>query len=238
MSQRTLKVCIGYDYREAIAYHVLAHSIMRRASKPVTIQPIILSQYGDFWKRERSPLQSTDFTYARFLTPWLADDGEVSIFMDCDMLCLTDIWKLEAIARADPYQDVFVVKHDYHPRTEDKFLGQKQTAYPCKNWSSLIAFNGHRQAVRGLDPAYVNKAEPMDLHQFKWAQNVGSLDPEWNHLVGEYPPNPNAKIVHFTLGGPYFRGYENCEFADAWFEELRDMQHRDSPSFELVRQWL
>ena len=234
----TLKVCIGYDHREAIAYHVLSHSILKRASGPVCIQPIMLSQFSQFWNRKRSPLQSTDFTYARFLTPWLADDGEVSIFMDCDMLCLADVYELAAIARADPYQDVFVVKHDYTPRTEDKFLGAKQTVYPCKNWSSLIVFNGHRQAVRNLTPAAVNLAEPMFLHQFGWAPDVGSLDPEWNHLVGEYPPNPKAKIVHFTLGGPYFRGYENCEYASAWFDELRDMQHRDSPSFEFIRHWL
>jgi hypothetical protein len=234
----TLKVCIGYDHREAIAYHVLAHSIMRRASKPVCIQPIILSQFSEFWKRERSPLQSTDFTYARFLTPWLADEGQVSIFLDCDMLCLTDICQLEAIARADPYQDVFVVKHDYEPCTSDKFLGAKQTVYPCKNWSSMMVFNGHRQAVKDLKPAYVNKAEPMALHQFQWAQSIGSLDPEWNHLVGEYPANPSAKIVHFTLGGPYFRGYSDCEYAEQWFDELRDMQNRSSPSFDLIRHWL
>ena len=237
MNSKTLKVCIGYDHREAIAYHVLSHSILRRASGPVCIQPIMLSQLPMF-TRERSPLQSTDFTYARFLTPWLADDGEVSIFMDCDMLCLGDIYELAAIAKADPYQDVFVVKHDYLPRTEDKFLGAKQTVYPCKNWSSLMVFNGHRQSVRNLKPEYVNKAEPMDLHQFKWAQSLGSLDPEWNHLVGEYPPNPKAKLVHFTLGGPYVRGYESCEFSFEWFEELRDLQHRDSPSFYLERQWI
>lgn len=234
----SLKVCIGYDHREAIAYHVLCHSILKRASGPVCIQPIMLSQFAKFWNRPRSPLQSTDFTYARFLTPWLAGDGETSIFMDCDMLCLADIYELAAIARTDPYQDVFVVKHDYTPLTEDKFLGAKQTLYPCKNWSSLIVFNGHRQAVRNLTPAYVNKAEPMDLHQFTWASNIGSLGTEWNHLVGEYPPNPNAKLVHFTLGGPYFRGYEDCEFSSQWFEELRDMQHRDSPSFDLVRSWI
>lgn len=234
----SLKVCIGYDHREAIAYHVLAHSIMRRASRPVSIQPINLQQLRNVFTRERSPMQSTDFTYARFLTPYLADDGEVSIFMDCDMLCLEDIWQLVGVAKADPYKDVFVVKHDYTPVTEDKFLGAKQTAYPCKNWSSLIVFNGHRQAVRNLTPAYVNKAEPMELHQFKWAQDIGSLDTSWNHLVGEYLPNPHAKLVHFTLGGPYFRGYEKCEYADEWFDELRDMQHRESPSFELIRHWL
>lgn len=233
-----LTVAIGYDHRESIAYHVLAHSIMRRASRPVRIQPITLNQLVGIFTRERSPMQSTDFTYARFLTPALSDDNSVSVFLDCDMLCLVDICELEDIALSSLYHDVLVVKHDYIPRTEDKFLGQPQTVYPCKNWSSVMVFNGHRQAVKNLTPEYVNKATPMDLHQFKWAQSVGELDTSWNHLVGEYPANPTAKIVHFTLGGPYFQGYSGCEYSQEWFDELRDMQYRDCPSFNLVRQWL
>lgn len=237
----TLKVCIGYDHREAIAYHVLAHSITRRASRPVSIQPIILSQFNGIWTRPRSPQQSTDFTFARFLTPWLAGDGDisgVSIFLDSDMLCLDDICKLEDIARSNPYYDVFVVQHDYEPTSETKFLNQPQTVYPCKNWSSVMVFNGHRQRVRDLTPPYVNLASGMDLHQFKWAERVGPLPLKWNHLVGEYPPNPEAALAHFTLGGPWFKGYEKCEFSQAWESELKDMLHRDSPSFDLVRSWL
>lgn len=220
-----LTVGIGYDARESVAYHVLSHSIMRRASKPVRIMPIMLSQLNGIFTRPRSPEQSTDFTYARFLTPWLADENSTSVFLDCDMLCLTDICELEQLAMQHMYDDVLVVKHDYTPKTSSKFLGAKQTTYPCKNWSSVMVFNGHRQPVKNLTPDYVNHARPMDLHQFKWAQTVGSLPAEWNHLVGEYPQNPNAKIVHYTLGGPYFEEYESCEYSNLWFAEFQNMMH-------------
>lgn len=234
-----LTIGIGYDRRESIAFYVLAHSILRRASRPIRILPIATSTLPDY-KRPRSPMQSTDFTYARFLTPYLADRNGVSIFLDCDMLCLTDICALEDIAWAqgNHLHDVLVVQHDYTPCAENKFLNQPQTLYPCKNWSSVMVFNGHRQPTKNLTAHVVNTAEPMYLHQFKWADSVGSLAPEWNHLVGEYSPNPHAKIAHFTLGGPWFKGYENCEYADAWFDELHDMLHRDSPSFVFDRQWL
>jgi lipopolysaccharide biosynthesis glycosyltransferase len=198
----------------------------------------MLSQLSGIYKRERSSMQSTDFTYARFLTPYFGDENNVSVFLDCDMLCLTDICELEDIALSNLHSDVLVVKHDYIPTTETKFLGQPQTVYPCKNWSSVMVFNGHRTAVKKLTPEYVNKAAPMDLHQFKWAGEVGSLDPAWNHLVGEYHPNPNAKIVHYTLGGPYFQGYQQCEYSAIWYAELQDMLHRDSPAFDLYRQWI
>jgi lipopolysaccharide biosynthesis glycosyltransferase len=233
-----LNVCIGYDHRESIAFHVLAHSILRRASRPVSIVPLALSALPNY-TRPRSPMQSTDFTYSRFLTPSMADDNAVSIFMDCDMLCLTDICELEDIARrgANPYHDVLVVQHDYTPRDESKFLSQPQTTYPCKNWSSLIVFNGWRSSVKALTSQVVNTAEAMHLHQFKWCQSVGKLPCEWNHLVGEYEHNPDAKIVHYTLGGPWFKGYERCEYSEEWYAELADMLHRDSPSFDLIRQW-
>ncbi len=232
-----LTIGIGYDKRESIAFYVLAHSIMRRASRPIRILPIATSLLPDY-VRHRSPLQSTDFTYSRFLTPSLADENSISIFLDCDMLCLTDICELEDIAKQHLYTDVLVVKHDYTPQDHPKFLGQQQTFYPCKNWSSMMVFNGHRQAVKNLNAPIVNTASPMHLHQFNWATTIGSLHPAWNHLVGEYEPNPDAKIVHFTLGGPWFSGYRDCEYSKQWFDELADMLHRDQPSFNLERQWL
>ncbi len=223
-----LKIYIGFDQKEAVTWHVLAHSIMARSSKPVQICPISLSTLNGIFNRERDAKQSTDFTYARFLTPYLAGPG-ISIFMDSDMLCLCDIWELEALARANPYSDVLVVKHVYSPREGKKFLGNEQTIYPCKNWSSLMVFNGHRQALRNLTPDYVNTAEPMDLHRFRWALDVGALPGEYNHLVGEYLPNPHAKIVHYTLGAPCFREYQTCEYAYEWFKELGRMTYCADP---------
>jgi hypothetical protein len=219
-----LKVFIGFDQHESIAYNVLAHSIQRRASKPVAIIPLRLEQLGHIFTRPRSPDQSTDFTYTRFLTPYLAGSEGISIFLDCDMLCRCDIYELETFVKADWYNDVCVVKHDYTPNPAKKFLNQKQTIYPCKNWSSLMVFNGHRTPVKRLTPEYINTAPAMDLHQFKWAQNVGELPKEYNHLVGEEGySGHNAKIVHYTRGGPWFKGFEHCDYSTHWFAEFEDM---------------
>lgn len=221
-----LNVVIGYDRNEAVAYHVLAHSLMKRASKPISVTGLYLPQLekSGIYKRERDPRQSTDFTFSRFLTPWLTSAmGGHSVFMDCDMLCLGDICELDKLAGEQMYRDVLVVKHHYAPNPDAKFLGQQQTVYPCKNWSSLMVFNGHRTAVKKLTPSYVNEASPMDLHQFKWAHDVGELPRDWNHLVGEYDPNPNAKLVHFTRGGPWFPESGSCEFAEQWWDEYYDM---------------
>jgi hypothetical protein len=43
-------------------------------------------------------------------------------------------------------------------------------------------------------------------------------------LVGEYAYRPDAKIVHYTLGGPYFDDYRECDYAAEWFEEFDSMR--------------
>lgn len=31
--------------------------------------------------------------------------------------------------------------------------------------------------------------------------------------------------MHFTIGGPYFNEYRDCDYADEWFEEQRRMTY-------------
>jgi hypothetical protein len=224
-----IKVFIGYDPREAVAYSVLAHSIHARASVPVAIAPLVLSELTGVLTRERHALQSSDFSFSRFLTPFLSDYADWSIFMDCDMLVLDDIAKLFAL-RDDRYA-VMVVKHDHVPRERKKFLDQPQTPYQKKNWSSVMLFNNAR--CRTLTPDYVNTATGLELHQFKWLANdrlIGEIPSCWNHLVGYHPPRRDASLVHYTLGGPYFEEYRDCEYAEEWRRERQAMLRVDQRS--------
>lgn len=223
-----IRVFIGYDPRETVAYHVLAHSILTRASHPVSITPIMLSQLGGVFNRERNPLQSTDFAFSRFLTPYLAGYEGWAIFMDCDMLVLDDIAKLWAL-RDEKYA-VMTVKHDYVPRGEKKFLGQPQTAYEKKNWSSVMLMNCG--ACRALTPEYVQTASGLELHRFRWLGDdakIGALPLAWNFLVGEYEPLPKEQVsnLHYTEGGPYFPDYVDCDYAGLWFKEYHAMIYAD-----------
>lgn len=217
-----IPVYIGYDPREAVAYNVLAHSINARASQPVAIAPLMLSQLRQIHHRERNPLQSTDFSFTRFLTPYLADYQGWSIFMDCDMLVLDDIAKLWAL-RDDRYA-VMCVKHDHVPRESIKFLNAPQTPYAKKNWSSVMLFNNAK--CRALTPEYVDTASGLELHQFKWLEDeslIGEIPHRWNHLVGYDEPNPDVSLVHYTLGGPYFNEFVDCEYSKEWFTDREQM---------------
>lgn len=217
-----MRICIGFDPKETVAYHVLVNSIMRYSSGPCEFIPINKRNIPAFTRGLEDG--STEFSFSRFLTPYLSGYKGQSVFMDCDMLVRCDIYELLDYVGCS---DVSVVKHDYIPKGTDKFLGNKQYVYPKKNWSSLMVFNNWRTPVKRLTPDVVNTASGKYLHQFEWAQEVGELPPEYNHLCGEYPLNKDAKIVHFTLGTPCFEGYENQEYADEWFKERDLMLHHD-----------
>jgi hypothetical protein len=217
-----IRVFIGYDSRETVAYGVLAHSINVRASEPVAIAPVMLGQLKDVFRRERNPLQSTEFSFSRFLVPYLCGYEGWAVFMDCDMLMLQDVSRLWALR--DERYAVQVVKHEHVPREEVKFLGAVQTKYQKKNWSSVMLMNCAR--CTALTPDYVSKASGLELHQFKWLGDdglIGEIPHDWNHLVGFDPPRPGVSLAHFTIGGPWFPEYAACEYSREWFAEREAM---------------
>lgn len=213
-----LKIFVGYDSREPAAFAVCVHSILAHASIPVSITPLVQAtlRTDEVYTRARTGVESTEFSFTRFLVPALCQFTGIAIFMDCDFLVQADITELLLYAVAYPDHAVHVCQHDYTPRDATKFLGQTQTAYPRKNWSSLIVFNN--RLCTALTPAFVNAASGLELHRFLWAGDaIGALPLDWNHLVGEYPPNPNARALHYTLGGPWFEASRATDHADRWF---------------------
>jgi lipopolysaccharide biosynthesis glycosyltransferase len=217
-----MNVFVGYDSKEIVAFHTLCHSIIKHSSMSVRFTPIYLQNVKNIFWRSRSSLQSTEFSFSRFLVPYLSEYEGWSLFLDCDMLARADIAELFNLR--DERCSVQVCKHNYVPKDTTKFLGNVQTKYEKKNWSSLMLFNNSR--CKRLTTEYVNTASGLELHQFKWLETeseIGELPLVWNWLVGEYSKNADAKMVHFTLGGPYFSDYRNCDYADEWRSAFNEM---------------
>jgi hypothetical protein len=201
-----------------VAFHALQRSIHERASQPVSITPISLTQLNGIFCRVRNSLQSTKFSFSRFLTPWFCGFEGLALFVGCDMLMrgdVADLWKLRDRSTRCRSSSTTMCR-----REETKFLAAVQTKYQKKNWSSVILFNCRECAA--LTPDYVNTATGLELHQFKWFgddSRIGKIPSAWYHLVDEYEPNSDAKLVHYTLGGPYFDEYRGCEFSGERFDE-------------------
>ena len=209
-----INLIVGFDQREAVAYHVFCQTIIDRSTMPVQFLPLAENTLNEY--KEVHTDGSNKFIYSRFLTPYLMNFSGWAIFADGDMVCQADIselWSLRDEAKA-----VQVVKHDYKTKSTKKYLGNKNEDYPKKNWSSLILWNcGHPENAI-LTPEFIQSQPGSYLHRFSWLRDdlIGELDAEWNWLAIEYPKNPNAKIIHYTLGTPCFKDYANEPMSDAW----------------------
>jgi lipopolysaccharide biosynthesis glycosyltransferase len=214
---KPIPIFIGYDSREAIAFHTCVNSIVRHASQPVSIMPLALNNFKDYTETHTDG--SNQFIYSRFLVPHLMDYQGQAIFMDGDMIVRGDIAELWAMR--DLGKDVQVVKHDYKTKMTTKYLGSKNEDYPRKNWSSVMIFNCQNFPTKKLTPEYIQKSTGAHLHRFEWTTDdrVGALPPEWNWLPDEYGANPDAKLLHYTLGTPCFHEFATTPMADEWHRE-------------------
>lgn len=189
-----IAVFVGYDPRQPIAAQVACHSIWARASEPIAIIRLQLLTLPI----TRRGL--TEFTYSRFLVPYLSRFEGWSVFVDADILCRDNLADLLARAQSNPPAAVHVVQG---PRRFE--------------WASLMVFDNARCGA--LTPAYVE--DPAHgLFDLAFAEGaVGALPAEWNHLIGYDPPNRRAKLVHFTQGIPIWPETARCEFAEDWLSE-------------------
>lgn len=202
----------GFDRREEPGSHVFLSSVMQHAADPLNLIPLT----------SRGLAQGTnEFTLSRFLAPSLCGFAGHSIFVDgADMIMLDDIAKLDALF--DAQYAVQVVKHaDYTSRHARKYIGTalecEQSNYARKNWASVMLFNNEHPAWRELTRV-LSSAAKIDVLQFRFLENreIGSLPPEWNVIVDEGHEHPEAKILHWTAGIPFFPHYADAPRAAEW----------------------
>jgi lipopolysaccharide biosynthesis glycosyltransferase len=225
-----MKVFIGWDSREDIAFKVCRESMARHSSLWLDIKPIKQNEMRErslYW-RDHDPLSSTEFTFTRFLVPYLAGYEGWALFCDCDFLFREDIGTLEDYM--DGSKAVYVVKHNYEPTEKTKMDGAVQTQYPRKNWSSFMLINcGHKQVKENLTLETVNKASGLYLHRFQWLTDdvIGQLPVAYNYLEGWNTKDdcPNPIGVHFTRGGPWFRDYLHVEYGDEWIQYAKRLSY-------------
>ena len=234
-----LSIFIGYDPKEAIAYHACVQSIIENTTIPVSITPLNLSMFKNY--EENHTDGSNAFIYSRFLTPYLKQFKGVGLFIDGDMIVNEDLNNLFKLF--NPKYAVQVVKHDYKTKFKTKYLGNKNEDYPRKNWSSVVLFNCSHKSNKILTPELISRSKGSYLHRFSWLKDkeIGSLPLDWNYLVKEFSPKPGASLLHYTVGTPCFSEYNNGPEAQIWnnyfsnliqgFDDLN--QNKNSPKYNI-----
>lgn len=152
----------------------------------------------------------TEFTFSRFLVPYLCGFQGTALFLDADMVVTSDI--AELFDKADGISSVQVNKN------QAKF-----------EWPSAMLFNCARCTM--LTPAYVDDRRNQ-LFDFAWATDgIGEFPGDWNHCVGYAPPRLDAKLYHFTKGVPVWRetrgNLEDNVFYDAMKHMLYTVSHAE-----------
>lgn len=249
--QSLLNVYIGWDSREAVAADVCSFSILKRTNSTVKISYLKhreLRKLGAFarpwlvdgptgeWADliDNRPF-STEFSHTRFLVPHLMNHRGWALFMDSDMVFLSDIQKLFDLCN-DQYA-VMCVKHIHKPKSNaTKMDGRQQLSYHRKNWSSFFLINCSHPANKFITPEKVNFMKGSDLHSFSWLKDheIGELPYDYNYISGVSPARGGTDgmpaVIHFTEGGPWFSECPEVPYGGTWTSEYEEWQ-RSSHSF-------
>lgn len=189
-----LKVFIGVDPRQPVAFNVLANSIVRHASKPVAITALSLKTLPI----KRRGL--TEFTFSRFLVPYLCGFEGTALFLDADMVVTGDIAELFAQADGSAVQ-----------------VNKDQAQF---EWPSAMLFDCAKCSK--LTPEFVEDRANV-LYDFKWASGIGAFPAEWNKAVGYAPSGTDAKLYHFTKGIPVWKETRGNVEDAVYFEAMKHM---------------
>lgn len=188
-----VRVFLGSDSRQPLAVNVAQWSIQRNSNGRVVIEPLMLH------KLPISRIGLTQFTWSRFLVPFLCDYTGTAIFMDADVVVTGDVADLAA--QADGVSAVQVMQDQ-----------------PKFEWPSVMLFNCANCEV--LTPEYVDDATNA-LLSLNWGE-VGSFSPEWNHLCGYSEPK-EAKLYHYSQGLPCWYECQGMPEDVFWQREYDDM---------------
>jgi len=226
-ANKPLTIYVGYDSRHGNLSDVCEKSIkeaieskahknwledQRRLSdgneQLVVVKKLDVSKIPEYTRPYAD--QSTEFTYSRFLIPYLENFEGVSMFVDDDYIFKSDFLPILFDLKRD--DAVACIKHDYQNKGyTQKLGGEKDVWYDKKLWSSLMIFNNAHPDCKKLTPEYVNSASGKDLHRFERTANVGEIINKNIYTEGYSDESEfdDAFAIHFTRGGPWVSNNEH-----------------------------
>lgn len=214
-----VRLFTGWDAREAAGWHVFVQSLID-TSTDYWLMPPLHGEQGD---------GTNTFSIARFELFDRCNWAGKAVFVDAvDMILMADI--AELVALFDKTKAIQVVPHSYKTKHPRKYIGTEMESdnadYPDKNRSSVMLVNvghpAHWKARKEIHSA-IERGDGKFLHRFGWLPGnlIGELPMEWNWLPQEHGENPNAKLIHYTLGHPGFKHYRDSPMASYWHKSAR-----------------
>ena len=240
-----INVYVGYDAREHEAYEVCRYSLMKHNSDDFSVNVIplkhqelrdsglfyrrwVIDEEGQYWDELDGKPFSTEFSHSRFAIQEYATQVHKqrgwTMFVDCDFLFRVPVKELFKLTEDNLFchNAVMCVKFDWTPTNTIKMDNKVQTGYPRKLWSSMMLWNLDHPSHEVMGYFKLNESNGIELHTFRWLDNseIGEIHPRWNYVSGVTKLEDEPAAIHFSEGGPWFKGYENVEYATEWNKAL------------------
>lgn len=188
-------VFIGMDSRQRLAFYTCMHSIVENTDTPVSITPLSF---------KAMPIDNrglTEFTYSRYLVPYLMGYQGYGLFIDSDMIVTDEIDALfEVVRQSKERHPVWVVPKQGKLKFEEPAV----MLFDCELCTDLT-----------VDWVENKKGVTID----DWASSIGHLPQKWHFLVGyeeHDQKKPAPSLIHFTQGLPCFPETASSPFKHRW----------------------
>jgi hypothetical protein len=212
---KPLSVYIGYDSRHDGVEEVQIKSHIQAMTRNVKEEDtrfipefklLDISKIPEYTREYAN--QSTEFTYSRFLIPYLENYEGFSMFIDNDFIWQKPFWEMFYFLHPD--NAVACVQYDYEleKMSKTKMGGEENVMYPKKLWSSLMFFNNAHEDCKKLTPEVINTATGQYLHQFEWTDAIDRIPDKYILTEGMSDDEKRYHAVHYTRGGPWVKDME------------------------------
>lgn len=231
-NEEVIRIYVGTDRSQMLAVRVLEHSIKRHTTARVEVLPM-LDLPVPVPKEPRNG-QRTGFSFSRYCIPELAGYQGKAIYMDADMLVLSDIRELWEI----PFEGAKVViqkEVKFEKITTQKVGAPKKRKKQC----AVMLLDCSR-----LDWDIKRIVADMDVGKYDYEQlmyDLCILDEseikfgvpfEWNSLE-HY--DSETRLIHYT--DVYTQPWAECgnKWGYLWFDEVRLMLANGSLKEDALR---
>lgn len=229
---QSIRVFVGTDRSQQLAFKVLEYSIRTTTSRTVEIFPLIDIQVPE--PKLKKNRQRTGFSFSRFCIPKMTGFKGRAIYLDADMLVLSDIddlWNLEL----DEY--CVLVQDDPEPHVAG--VGSKFPFPARKKQCSVMVLSCDRlsweidQIVSDLDSGKYTYEQLMYELCVLEEHQIGYAVPQYWNSLEHY--DDETRLIHFTdmQTQPWVSPWN--KHGNIWINQLSMMINSDRRILRLVK---
>lgn len=228
LNNDVIKIFVGADRSQLLAFKVLEHSIKRNTSQQVKCRAIDNSMMPEC--KSKTNLPYTNFSFARFGIPSFAGYQGKAIYLDADMLVLADIADLWSLDFAGA--KILTLEQPREDLQQKQSKKRKQTAVMMLDCEALKDWVPE-EIIGNLGKKY-DRTKLMSLDIFPQRKIKEIIPTVWNCM--DWYEEGVSKLVHYTKIETQPWVYPKHPCGNLWLNELRLMLKDGKIEESFIRQ--